>query len=120
MAVQLLGGPGTGKSYTLNLIRKGLFEDTLHWQQGVQYQVVTFQAVMAEALAGDTIHHALGLNWAGSGEGSGLKRLLELSLATLQWRWLIIDEFSVQHGKRRIIRAIRAPLPRDHAGPEHR
>ena len=91
----LHGGPGTGKSYTLNLIRKGLFEDTLHWQQGVQYQVVTFQAVMAEALAGDTIHHALGLNWAGSGEGSGLKRLLELSLATLQWRWLIIDEFSM-------------------------
>ena len=41
----LHGGPGTGKSYTLNLIRKGLFEDTLGWQQGVQYQVVTFQAV---------------------------------------------------------------------------
>ena len=91
----LHGGPGTGKSYTLNLIRKGLFEDTLGWQQGVQYQVVTFQAVMAEALAGDTIHHALGLNWTGSSDGSGLKRLLELSLATLQWRWLIIDEFSM-------------------------
>ena len=91
----LHGGPGTGKSYALNLIRKGLFQDTLGWQQGVDYQVVTFQAVMAEALAGDTIHHALGLNWAGSGDTGSLKRLLELSLATLQWRWLIIDEFSM-------------------------
>lgn len=50
----LHGGPGTGKSYALNLIRKGLFEEALGWQQGVEYQVVTFQAVMAEALAGDT------------------------------------------------------------------
>ena len=91
----LHGGPGTGKSYALNLIRKGLFEEALGWQQGVEYQVVTFQAVMAEALAGDTIHHALGLNWAGSKDSGGLKRLLELSLATLQWRWLIIDEFSM-------------------------
>ena len=91
----LHGGPGTGKSYALNLIRKGLFEHTLGWQQGVEYQVVTFQAVMAEALAGDTIQHALGLNWAGSSATGGLKRLLELSLATLQWRWLIIDEFSM-------------------------
>ena len=91
----LHGGPGTGKSYTLNLIRKGLFEETLGWQQGVEYQVVTFQAVMAEALGGDTIHHALGLNWTGGNEGNSLKRLLELSLATLQWRWLILDEFSM-------------------------
>ena len=91
----LHGGPGTGKSYTLNLIRKGLFEETLGWQQGVEYQVVTFQAVMAEALGGDTIHHALGLNWTGGNDGNSLKRLLELSLATLQWRWLILDEFSM-------------------------
>ena len=91
----LHGGPGTGKSHTLNLIRKGLFEETLGWQQGVEYQVVTFQAVMAEALGGDTIHHALGLNWTGGNEGNSLKRLLELSLATLQWRWLLLDEFSM-------------------------
>lgn len=59
----LHGGPGTGKSYALNLIRKGLFEEALGWQQGVEYQVVTFQAVMAEALAGGM--HALGLNMGG-------------------------------------------------------
>ena len=91
----LHGGPGTGKSYILNLIRHGLFETVLGWKQGVQYQVVTFQAVMAEALEGDTIHHAFGLNWTGNDPNKSLKHLLELSLATLRWRWLIIDEFSM-------------------------
>ena len=89
------GGPGTGKSYTINLRRHELFEKVLGWKQGVQYQVVTFQAVMAEALEGDTIHHAFGLNWTGNDTSKSLKHLLELSLATLQWRWLIIDEFSM-------------------------
>ena len=56
----LHGGPGTGKSYTVNLLRHGLFEEVLGWKQGVHYQVVTFQAVMADALEGDTIHHAFG------------------------------------------------------------
>ena len=91
----LHGGPGTGKSYTINLLRHELFEKVLGWKQGVQYQVVTFQAVMAEALEGDTIHHAFGLNWTGNDTSKSLKHLLELSLATLQWRWLIIDEFSM-------------------------
>ena len=91
----LHGGPGTGKSYTVNLLRHGLFEEVLGWKQGVQYQVVTFQAVMADALEGDTIHHAFGLNWTGNDTNKSLKHLLELSLATLQWRWLIIDEFSM-------------------------
>ena len=91
----LHGGPGTGKSYTINLLRHGLFEEVLGWKQGVQYQVVTFQAVMADALEGDTIHHAFGLNWTGNDSSKSLKHLLELSLATLQWRWLIIDEFSM-------------------------
>ena len=91
----LHGGPGTGKSYTINLLRHGLFEEVLGWKQGVHYQVVTFQAVMADALEGDTIHHAFGLNWTGNDTKKSLKHLLELSLATLQWRWLIIDEFSM-------------------------
>ena len=91
----LHGGPGTGKSYTVNLLRHGLFEEVLGWKQGVHYQVVTFQAVMADALEGDTIHHAFGLNWTGNDTTRSLKQLLELSLATLQWRWLIIDEFSM-------------------------
>ena len=54
----LHGGPGTGKSYTLNLVRKELFEGILGWKQGVHFQVITLQAVMAEQLDGDTIHLA--------------------------------------------------------------
>ena len=57
------GGPGTGKSYVLNRLRKELFEDILGWKQGDEFQVVTLQAVMAHDLKGDTIHHAFGLNW---------------------------------------------------------
>ncbi|CAK9115108.1 unnamed protein product [Durusdinium trenchii] len=90
------GGPGTGKSYVLNLIRQQLFEDILQWKQGDQFQVVTLQAVMANDLNGDTIHHAFGLNWQGTGDEriSG-HRLLDLSVQALRLRWLIIDEISM-------------------------
>ncbi len=48
---------------------------------------------MAESLEGDTIHHALGLNWKGDG-GDGISdsdaRMLDLCAAALQWRWLYI------------------------------
>lgn len=90
------GGPGTGKSHVLNLIRKELFERTLRWKQGEEFQVVTLQAVMANDLDGDTIHHALGLNWQGLGdERISRHKLLELSEKALRWRWLIIDEISM-------------------------
>ena len=90
------GGPGTGKSYVLNRIRKELFEDILGWKQGAEFQVVTLQAVMANDLKGDTIHHAFGLNWQGLGDEriSGHK-LLDLSAKALHWRWLIVDEISM-------------------------
>ena len=91
----LHGGPGTGKSYTLNLVRKELFEGILGWEQGVHFQVVTLQAVMAEQLDGDTIHHALGLNWNSSSNGISEAKMLELCATTLQWRWLFIDEISM-------------------------
>ena len=90
------GGPGTGKSYVLNLIRKELFEKLLGWKQGEEFQVVTLQAVMAEDLNGDTIHHAFGLNWQGAGdERISPHKLLDLSMRALRWRWLIIDEISM-------------------------
>ena len=91
----LHGGPGTGKSYTLNLVRRELFEQILGWQQGVHFQVITLQAVMAEQLDGDTIHHALGLNWNGASNGISEAKMLELCATTLQWRWLFIDEISM-------------------------
>ena len=86
----LHGGPGTGKSYTLNLVRKELFERILGWEQGVHFQVVTLQAVMAEQLDGDTIHHALS-----SSNGISEAKMLQLCATTLQWRWLFIDEISM-------------------------
>ena len=91
----LHGGPGTGKSHTLNLVRRELFEEILGWQQGIHFQVVTLQAVMAEQLDGDTIHHALGLNWNGASNGINEAKMLELCATTLQWRWLFIDEISM-------------------------
>ena len=80
----------------MNRLRKELFEDILGWKQGEEFQVVTLQAVMANDLKGDTIHHAFGLNWQGLGDEriSGHK-LLELSAKALRWRWLIIDEISM-------------------------
>ena len=90
----LHGGPGTGKSYTLRKIRQELFEGVLGWQHGVEFQIVSFQAVMAELLDGDTIHHALGLDWAGD-KAQTLLKSLERAQQVLQWRWLILDEFSM-------------------------
>ena len=49
---------------------------------------------MAELLDGDTIHHALGLDWGGDRTRNCL-RTLEKAQETLQWRWLILDEFSM-------------------------
>ena len=92
----LHGGPGTGKSHTLKLIREELFEQIAGWTRGSQYQIVTLQAVMANDLDGDTIHHALGLNWQSASDDkiSGSK-FLDLSAKAVQWRWLIVDEISM-------------------------
>ena len=90
----LHGGPGTGKSYTLRLLREHLFEKTMGWQHGVHFQIVSFQAVMAELLSGDTIHHSLGLDWNGDSASNAL-RSWDRARHVLQWRWLILDEFSM-------------------------
>ena len=56
------GGPGTGKSHVVrDVIKNELFDQVLHWQQGLDYQVMALQAVMADLLTGDTIHHACGI-----------------------------------------------------------
>ena len=57
----LHGGSGTGKSFVLKLIKE-LFIDVLGWVQEIDFQLVALQAVMAEQIGGDTIHHALGIN----------------------------------------------------------
>ena len=76
------------------MLRTELFEGVLRWQHGIDFQIVSFQAVMAELLDGDTIHHALGLDWGGDSTRNSV-RSLEKAQETLQWRWLILDEFSM-------------------------
>ncbi|CAK9010993.1 unnamed protein product [Durusdinium trenchii] len=91
----LHGGPGTGKSYVLNLLRQDLFQQRLNWQQGKEFQVVAFQAVNAEPLDGDTIHAALGLAWHGNDSSVDAQRILDLASSAVQWRWLLLDEISM-------------------------
>ena len=63
------GGPGTGKSKHVLAFLKELFEEVLHWDMGIQFQVVALQAVMATLLGGDTIHHACGIPVYNRGDG---------------------------------------------------
>ena len=95
---QVSGGPGTGKSHVLKLVKKELFEDILHWDMGEQFQVVALQAVMAQLLDGDTIHHALGIpfiNKTAEKQDTDLQRHMDVAKKVLQWRWLFIDEISM-------------------------
>ena len=50
---ELVQGPGTGKTHVIKL-SKELCEDILGWDQGIQLQVVAFQAAMAHLISGDT------------------------------------------------------------------
>ena len=80
------GGPGTGKSHVIKLLKE-LFTTVLNWDMGVQFQVVALQAVMAEQLGGDTIHHACGIpvNRRGDGYDDHLQRQQDIAKRVLQW-----------------------------------
>ena len=54
-------GPGTGKSHVIKVIKDRFFKGLLGYDIGVEFQIVVLQAVMAEILGGDTIHHACGI-----------------------------------------------------------
>ena len=67
---------------------------------GVQFQIVALQAVMAQLLDGDTIHHACGINpfVAKTDPKSSQKasqRQIDVAKRVLQWRWILIDEISM-------------------------
>ena len=91
----LHGGPGTGKSYTLRALRAELFEEILGWKPDVQFKFLTFQAVVANQLDGDTIHHGVGLHGRNSDASMGSARMTELKLKGVLWRWLVLDEISM-------------------------
>ena len=95
------GGPGTGKSHVLKLVKQELFEGILKWNMGVQFQVVALQAVMAQLLGGDTIHHACGIPvmQRDAGDAADLQRHMDIAKRVLQWRWLIVDEISMVSAK---------------------
>eukprot|EP00959_Pyramimonas_sp_CCMP1952_P198763 4157279-Pyramimonas_sp.AAC.1 len=54
------GGPATGKSHVLRIIRREKSEGLMKWTIGVHFQIAALQAVMAQLLGSDTIHHACG------------------------------------------------------------
>ena len=77
------------KTHVIKIINEELFEQVLKCNIGVKFHIVALQAVMADLLSGDTIHHALNL------PPSGDKSHINTMKAMLQLRWLIIDEISM-------------------------
>jgi len=95
----LHGGPGVGKSHVLKLIREML--EKAGYVCNVHFMVVALQAVMADQLCGDTLHHAAGLTPSAfkktnaSNKTGPTKRQQEVSTLIRHCRWLIIDEISM-------------------------
>ena len=74
-----------------------MFEELMKWSIGVHFQITAFQAVMAQLLGGDTIHHACGIPAFKRGDEKGeyVKLQYDTAKRVLQWRWLFIDEISM-------------------------
>ena len=93
------GGPGTGKTHVIKVIKEELFGEVLGWHIGNEFNIVALQAVMADMLGGDTIHHALNIGIFGkkwnTKEGGRETRARETMKSMLMLRWLIIDEISM-------------------------
>jgi DNA replication protein DnaC len=99
----LHGTPGTGKSEVL-LMAKELFTDVCGWSMGAEYQMVALQAVMAQLLGGDTIHHAVGINpfhvkQDTSSQQKNQRKQSDVAKRVMRWRWLFIDEISMVSAK---------------------
>ena len=65
--------------------------DTLAWTESRHYQFAAFQAVVADQIGGDTLHHACGVSFSGS-RSVQQRQMKARNLAMM--RWLIIDEIS--------------------------
>ena len=42
----LHGGPGTGKSHVIKILKEKLFEEELEWTAGIDFQIGAFQQLM--------------------------------------------------------------------------
>jgi len=93
------GGPGTGKTHVVrDVIKDELFEQVLCWQQGLDFQAIALQAVMADLLKGDTIHHACGIpvrKKGADGDDVVIQSQKAVAEKSLYWKWLLIDEFGM-------------------------
>ena len=83
---------------------KELFRDVCGWEMGLEFQMVALQAVMAQLLEGDTIHHACGINPFGGKKDpksvlKATQKQKEVATRIMQWRWLFIDEISMVGAK---------------------
>ena len=80
------------------MIKTELFEKLLNFKMAEHVHSVALQAVMADLLGGDTIHHALNLKVFGKRNTTTsheTRRQEEVAKQMLQWRWLIINEISM-------------------------
>ena len=84
------GGPGVGKSFAISVMRS-LFDD-LGWRQTQQYQFASFQAVVANQIGGDTLHHSCGVGYGQT--STAMQKRMEQSRKMSSMRWMIIDEIS--------------------------
>ena len=91
----LHGPPGTGKSFVLSYLHQ-LFQ-LIGYHQGIEFEVVAFQAVNAADLTGKTIHHAFGIS-IGAAEADQTINL-ETAKRMAYWRWLIFDEISMVNAR---------------------
>ena len=96
----LHGGPGTGKSHCISIIKR-MFEEAFHYTQGIDFEITALQAINAAAITGDTLHHAFGLNpfndqavETGKDKDVGSK-MYTAAQRVKQWKWLILDEISM-------------------------
>ena len=78
----LHGPPGTGKSFVLSYLHQ-LFQ-LIGYHQGIEFEVVAFQAVNAADLKGKTIHHAFGFS-VGAAEAEQIINL-ETAKRMAYWR----------------------------------
>ena len=75
-----------------------LFQQVLCWQRGLDYEIIALQAVTADLLKGDTIHHACGIPVQKKGLDGGevvVPSNKGVAEKSLYWKWLLIDEFGM-------------------------